>query len=54
MSTTKTNLLMLFRQTICVYCENHTKDKNTLCGENREFRYVNASGIYTDHWALKC
>jgi hypothetical protein len=31
---------MLFRETNAVYCENHTKHKDTLCGQNAEFQYV--------------
>jgi hypothetical protein len=53
MSTTKTNQLMLFRERISVYCDNHTNHKNTLYGEKIEFDYVEAGGIYSDHWALK-
>jgi hypothetical protein len=36
-SATKPNRLMLFRETIAVYCENHTEHTNTLCGQNAEF-----------------
>jgi hypothetical protein len=25
---------MLFRETVAVYCENHTEHTNTLCGQN--------------------
>jgi hypothetical protein len=35
-SAKKSNRLMLFRETI-VYCENHEKHTNTLCGQNVEF-----------------
>jgi hypothetical protein len=28
--------LMLFKETNAVYCENHTKHTNTLCGQNAE------------------
>jgi hypothetical protein len=28
---------MLFRETVAVYCENHTEHTNTLCGQNAEF-----------------
>jgi hypothetical protein len=34
---TKPNRLMLFREIIAVYCENHTEHTNTLCGQNAEF-----------------
>jgi hypothetical protein len=36
-SATKPNRLMLFREIIAVYCENHTERTNTLCGEIAEF-----------------
>jgi hypothetical protein len=52
-SATKPNRLMLFRETVAVYCENHTEHTGTLCGKNAEFCYFVASGIYSDHWALK-
>jgi hypothetical protein len=52
-STKKTNRLMLFGETVNVYCENHTEHINTLCGQNVEFWYVNAGGIYSNHWDLK-
>jgi hypothetical protein len=48
-STTKPNRLMLFGETVAVYWENHTEHTNTLCGQNIEFWYVNASGTYTNH-----
>jgi hypothetical protein len=34
--TTKTNRLMLFRETVAVLCENHMAHTNTLCGQNAE------------------
>jgi hypothetical protein len=33
---TKTNRLKLSRETVVVYCENHMKHTNTLCGQNAE------------------
>jgi hypothetical protein len=36
-SATKTNQLVLFRETVAVYCENRTKHANTLCGQKSEF-----------------
>jgi hypothetical protein len=27
---------MLFRETVAVYCENHTEHTDTLCGQNAE------------------
>jgi hypothetical protein len=35
---------MLFRETVAVYCENHTEHKNTLCGQNAELQFVK-SGV---------
>jgi hypothetical protein len=36
-STTKPSRLMLFGETVAVYCENHTEHTDTLCGQNVEF-----------------
>jgi hypothetical protein len=36
-STAEASRLMLFRETVAVYCENHTKRTNTLRGQNEEF-----------------
>jgi hypothetical protein len=36
-SATKTNRLMLFRETAAVYYKNHAEHVNTLCGQNAEF-----------------
>jgi hypothetical protein len=33
-SATKPNLLMLIRERVGVYCENHTGHTDTLCGQN--------------------
>jgi hypothetical protein len=33
-SATEPNRLMLFRETVAVYCENHTEHTNTLCERN--------------------
>jgi hypothetical protein len=38
---------MLFRETVAVYCENHTEHTDMLCGQNAE--YVKACGTYTNH-----
>jgi hypothetical protein len=35
---------MLFRETVAVYCENHTEHTDTLCGQNAKFWYVKAAG----------
>jgi hypothetical protein len=34
--TTKTYLLILFKETVAVYYENHMEHTNTLCGQNAE------------------
>jgi hypothetical protein len=34
------NRLMLFRETVGVYCENHTEHTDTLCGSNAEFLWI--------------
>jgi hypothetical protein len=39
-AATKTNRLMLFREAVAVYCENHMEHTNTLCGENAEFNML--------------
>jgi hypothetical protein len=48
-SATKTNRLMLFGETVAVYCENHTEYTDTLCGQNAEFWCVKTSGTYSNH-----
>jgi hypothetical protein len=35
-TATKPNRLMLFWETVAVYCENHMEHNNTLCGQNAE------------------
>jgi hypothetical protein len=50
---TKPNRLMLFRERVAVYCENHTKHINTLYGHNAEFWCVKAGGTYSNHRALE-
>jgi hypothetical protein len=50
---TKPNRLTLFRETVAVYCENHTDHINTLCGQNAEYFNVNAGGTYSNHLASK-
>jgi hypothetical protein len=42
---TTTNFLLLFREIIAAYSENHTKHINTLCGQNAELLNV-AWGMY--------
>jgi hypothetical protein len=36
-SATKPNRLMLFRETVAVYCKNHTEHTDTLWEQNEEF-----------------
>jgi hypothetical protein len=49
----KTNRLMPFMETAVVYCEDHTKHTNTLCGQSAEFYYAKAGGIYRTAGARK-
>jgi hypothetical protein len=44
---------MLFKETITVYCEKHTKHTNIFCGWNAEFYCVKAGGTYSNQWPLK-
>jgi hypothetical protein len=37
--------LVLFTETVVVYCENHTEHINTLCGQNAQFLYVKFGGM---------
>jgi hypothetical protein len=43
---------VLFREIIAMYCENHTKHKNTPCGQNAEFYNVKVGGSCSKHCAL--
>jgi hypothetical protein len=52
-SATKTNQLMLFRETVAVYCENHTEHIDTLCGQNAELPIVKVRGTYSYHCEFK-
>jgi hypothetical protein len=38
---------MLFREIIYIYCDNHTKHINTLCGKNAESFNVKAGGTHS-------
>jgi hypothetical protein len=44
---------MMSRETVAVYCENHTEHTNTLCGQNEEFLNVNTGDTCGYHCALK-
>jgi hypothetical protein len=41
------------KETVAVYCENHTEYINTLWGQNIEFIFVKIGGAYSIHWALQ-
>jgi hypothetical protein len=43
------NWLMLFKQMISVYSENHMKPINTLCEQNAELLTDKAGGTYSYH-----
>jgi hypothetical protein len=53
-SATKTNRLMLFWETVAVYCEIHKEHVNTLCVQNAEIYCVKAGGAYNTIRAIKC
>jgi hypothetical protein len=38
-STTKPNRLILFRETVAVYCGNYKQHTATFCGQNAEFSF---------------
>jgi hypothetical protein len=52
-SATEPNRLMLFRETVAVYCENHMEHINALYGQNAEYLNVKVCGIYSYHCDLK-
>jgi hypothetical protein len=45
--------LMLFREIIPAYTENHSKPVNALCGKDAKLLNVKVSGTYSYHWALR-
>jgi hypothetical protein len=45
-SATETNWLILFRETVAVYCENHMQYINTMCWQNTDYVKVKAGGAY--------
>jgi hypothetical protein len=51
-SITKINRLMLFREKIAVYSQNHTKYA-ALCGKVQELLIVRAGGTYSYHLVLR-
>jgi hypothetical protein len=44
---------MLFRETVAVYCENHTEHTETLWGYTTEILYVSVLYVYSYHFGLK-
>jgi len=44
---------MLYRETIAVCSEIHTKHINTVCGQNVEIVKVKRGGTHSDHWISK-
>jgi hypothetical protein len=48
-SATKPNRLMLFKETVAVYCENRTEHTDTFSGQNAEYVTVQEGGIYSNH-----
>jgi hypothetical protein len=44
---------MMFREIITVYSDNHTKNINSLCGQNAELLIVKEGGTCRYHRALK-
>jgi hypothetical protein len=45
-TATKPNQLMVFRETVTVYCENHTEHTNSLCGLNAQFCNIYKFNLY--------
>jgi hypothetical protein len=52
-TTIKFNWLMVFKEMITVYSENHMEPTNTLCGQNAELLISKLGGTYRYYWALK-
>jgi len=44
---------MLYREIIAVCSQIHTKNTNTLCGQNVELLNVKAGSAYSNHWVIK-
>jgi hypothetical protein len=44
---------MLFRETVAVFCVNHTKSINILRRAQAEILNVKASGIHSNHSAFR-
>jgi hypothetical protein len=48
-TATKPNRLVLFRETVAIYCENQMENRNSLFVLNEDFWYVQAGGTYSNH-----
>jgi hypothetical protein len=53
-SATNHNWLMLFGETVAIYCENHTEHTNTLCGQNAVFLEVNVTTTNGSSSPISC
>jgi hypothetical protein len=40
---------MLFRETVAVYCENHTEHTDTLCGQNAAHTSQETVAVYCEN-----
>jgi hypothetical protein len=47
-SVPKASRLMLFKETVAVYFENHVELTSILCEQNVEFLYVEAGDTYSN------
>jgi hypothetical protein len=52
-SATEPNQLMLFRERVTAYYENHTEHTNTQCGQNAEFTLLEHAVHIVTTWILK-
>ena len=52
MSVIDTNQLMLYREIIAVCCQDHTKHKNTRCGQKVVLLNVKHGAAYRKHRAI--
>jgi len=43
---------MLYREIIAVCCQDHTKHKNTRCGQKVVLLNVKRGAAYRKHWAI--
>ena len=47
------SIIMLFMETVTVYCETQMKHVIRQCGESADFLKIAADGTYNYHWNLK-